>query len=136
MKGSEDLCEAMHKELRGRRHSATFVKVVSHPLEKGKQPNWAHWGNDVVDNLAAMGRALPAGETWDRWRTHSNTPQPAPRTLLGRKYFHKADKVCQPMYDFTTISHESVVKEYGRKEQLTPRNSIARLVSGFKFGGT
>ena len=34
IKGSEDLCEALHVEIGSRRHSATFLKVVSHPLEK------------------------------------------------------------------------------------------------------
>ena len=31
--------EGMHAELEGRRHTATFLKVVSHPLQKNKVPN-------------------------------------------------------------------------------------------------
>ena len=134
VKGSEDLCKAVHMEIAGRRHTATFVKVVSHPLEKKKQPNWAHWGNDVVDNLADMGRALPADECWELC-TEMNEVKPAPRTLLGQKYFHKADKVCKPSYDFTTTVRSLVAAEYGRKEQAAPRNSLARLIGGLRKGG-
>ena len=130
IKGSADLCEAIHKELAGRTHTTTFIKVVSHPQKKGKQPNWAHWGNDVVDNLAAMGSDLPAEETWDTWRSRDTEVRPVPRTSLGAKYFHKADQVCQPIFDFTPIAPSEVQAEYGGRKRSDAKNTLARLFGG------
>ena len=129
IRGSEDLCEAVHKELAGRKHTATFIKVVSHPLEKRKQPNWAHWGNDVVDNLAAMGRELPVEETWDTWTLRETGVRPVPRTSLGKTYFHKADQVCRPIFDFVQQPPDKLTAEYGERVRVGPRNTMGHFYS-------
>ena len=130
IKGSEDLCEALHLEMGSRRHAATFIKVVSHPLEKKKQTNWAHWGNDFADKLATLGKDLPSTESWKTWSKHDS--QPAPRTLMGKKYFHKAEQACEKIYDFAPTDLSVVREEFGRKGTTRlPKNSIARFMSCF-----
>ena len=134
IKGSEDLCAALHMELGSRRHTATFLKVVSHPLEKKKQPNWAHWGNDFVDNLATLGKDLPFDESWETWRTEKNDILPAPRTLLGKTHFHKAEQACKPIHDFATADLSAIREEFGRKPTTNlPKNSMALLLSGMRL---
>ena len=132
IKGSEDLCSEIHMELAGRAHSATFLKVVSHPLKKKKRPNWAHWGNDVVDNLAAMGRDLPAEETWEPKRPLDREPKPVARSNLGKTYFHRADNVCQPCDDFSPIAPSDVEEKYGERLNVGPKNTLARFLAGFE----
>ena len=114
----------------------TFIKVVSHPLKKKKQPNWAHWGNDVVDNLAGMGRELPVEETWDTWTLRETGALPVPRTSLGKTYFHKADQVCQPIFDFRQQAPDTVAAEYGERVRVGPRNTVAHFYSTTPRGET
>ena len=127
IKGSEDLCKAIHAELEGRRHTATFLKVVSHPLQKHKQPNWAHWGNDIVDSLAALGRDLPDDGTWVQWNVNGTGLKKARRTQRGRVFFHRADQVCSPANDFQQTPEKEVANRYDMGERTGPPNSMARL---------
>ena len=84
---------------------------------------------------AGGGADALAGVRWrgQRGNTKRTRPtiRPAPRTLLGKTHFHKAEQACKPTHDFATTSLSMIREEYGRKDRMTlPKKSMALLLSG------
>lgn len=125
LSGSEDLCTAIHAEIRARYHDTIIVSVMSHPLEKGLPFNVAHYGNDAADKLAM------AGVNCDEVATFRCAPPeqvvnshglPPPRLL-----FFLASTVCEPLESFKPTSRCPFAAKNYKMGKRFPRGRRAQV---------